>query len=121
MSQWRRPTLRERLEDNILIAIVAAAVVTGTTVAGVMEFLTTQNEKIVTATYDGKMEELKQTAKILTNKYDAQIAGLEQQQRIVTAKYDAQIDELKNHIAVITRSLAGQETLNVRKMFLEQQ
>src|SRR5215472_6236940 len=116
MSQGRQRTLKERVEDNIVIAIVAAGVVTGTTVAGVMEFLTSQNEKIVTAEHTAQIDELKQQATILTSKYDAQIEGLQQQQKIVSAKDDAQIEEPKSHIAGITRSIAGQETLDIRKM-----
>jgi hypothetical protein len=49
MSQGRQRTLKERVEDNIVIAVVAAGVVTGTVVAGITEFLATQNEKILTA------------------------------------------------------------------------
>ncbi len=82
MPQRRRQSLKERIENNIIVAIVAAGVVTGTTVAGVMEFLNAQHD------------------------------------RIITGRYDTEIEQLKNHITGITRSLAGQETLDVRKMFL---
>jgi hypothetical protein len=98
----RQKTLKEIIEDNIVIAIFTAAVATGATVAGVMEFLTTQHENILTANYDGKINDLKQKA------------------QITNAKHDVEIEELKSRIAGITRSLAGQETLDVRKMFLTQ-
>jgi hypothetical protein len=102
-GQTRQRTLKEILEDNITITIVIAAVATGTTVAGVMDFLTTQRENIMTTTYD------------------AQIKGLKQTQNINTAKHAAEIQELNRQITEateITRSLAG--SLDVGKMFLTQ-
>jgi hypothetical protein len=53
-----RKGLRERIEDNIILAILAAGVASGATVAAVMGFLNTQEERIVTEKYDAKIADL---------------------------------------------------------------
>jgi hypothetical protein len=102
-GQKPQRTLKEIVEDNIIITIVIAAVATGSVVAGTMVYLTTQHENILTATCDDK------------------ITGLTQTQNIATAKHDAEVRELKLRITDVTRltrSLGG--TLDVGKMFLTQ-
>jgi hypothetical protein len=84
MSQQPRKSLKGRIEDNIIIAILSAGMAAGTVTAGVVEFLNLRKEQVV------------------------------------AEKHDMQIEELKSRIAAVTRSLGGQEKLDVRKMLIEE-
>jgi len=100
-------TLKERLEENIVVLAVAVAIGTGGTVYGVSAYFCQQHMDSAALAHQNDMS-------ALTNKSDEEI-------RHIRHDYDEAITELKNRVSSIERRLGGEKYLDVNSLFRSKQ
>src|SRR5262249_16994117 len=100
-------TLKERLEENIVVLAVAVAIGTGGTVYGASAYFCQQHMDNAALAHQNDMS-------ALTNKSDEEI-------RHIRHDYDEAITELKNRVSSIERRLGGEKYLDVNSLFRSKQ